>query len=249
VSQARFLLDVVRARPRYHAYGSHRQNRAELYAPPGDGPFPVAILIHGGSWHAKYGKWVMRGVARALVLGGRAVWNIEYRRLGRGQHGGWPMTFDDVAAAIDHLATIGDARLDLDDVVLVGHSAGGQLALWAASRADSAVRIGRVLAQAPVTEMRTSDAAHRLLGGTPHELPERFAAVNPIEIGPPPMPLLIVHGAEDGTIPIERSRRYVEAARDAGADVELVEPEPGGHRTHIDTTSAAWRAAADWIAG
>jgi acetyl esterase/lipase len=215
--------------------------------PRGSGPFPVVVTIHGGYWRAKFGKWVMRSIARDLVAGGRAVWNIEYRRMGRGQGGGWPQTFDDVAAAIDHLAELGDPRLDAGDVVVVGHSAGGQLALWAASRTDSKIRVARVVALAPVTQMAAADAAHELLGGTPDQVPERFAAVNPIERVPPPVPVLVVHGADDETVPLFRSHEYVDAARAAGGDVELVEPSPGGHRSHVDSRSAAWRAAADWI--
>jgi acetyl esterase/lipase len=189
----------------------------------------------------------MRSVARDLVARGRAVWNVDYRRMGGGQGGGWPQTFDDVAAAVDHLAGLADPRLDLGDVVLVGHSAGGQLALWAASRPDSKVAIGRVVAQAPVTQMAAAEAAHELLGGTPEQVPERFAAVNPIELIPPPVPVLVVHGADDATVPVFRSRDYARAARAAGGDVQIVEPSPGGHRTHVYASSAAWRAAADWI--
>jgi acetyl esterase/lipase len=208
----------------------------------------VVVTIHGGYWRAKFGKWVMRSVARDLVARGRAVWNIEYRRMGGGQGGGWPQTFEDVAAAIDHLAELGDQRIDLGDVVVVGHSAGGQLALWAASRTDGAVRIARVVAMAPVTQMAPAEAAHELLGGTPDQVPERFAAVDPIQLVPPPVPVLVVHGDEDETIPLFRSREYAAAACAAGGDVELVEPSPCGHRTHVSRASAAWRAAAAWIA-
>ncbi len=92
------------------------------------------VLIHGGSWHARYGRIVMRGLGGDLVRRGWAVWNIEYRRLGDG--GGWPATFEDVAAAIDHLERV-PAPLDLDRVSVLGHSAGGHLALWAAGRGDA----------------------------------------------------------------------------------------------------------------
>src|SRR3954471_19634174 len=125
------------ARPQRHSYGDHRLQSTDLYVPRGEGPHRVVILIHGGSWRAKYGRWVMRLVAADLVRRGYAVWNVGYRRMGRGEGGGWPATFDDVGAAVDLLAAVGDPRVDLADVVLVGHSAGGQLALWAASRADS----------------------------------------------------------------------------------------------------------------
>jgi acetyl esterase/lipase len=123
------------ARTEHHRYGSHRQNRADLYVPrDGTAPHPVVVLIHGGYWRATYGKVVMKPLAADLVRRGYATWNIEYRRIGRRQGGGYPMTFDDVAAAIDLLAGLGDDRLDFDDVTLIGHSAGGHLALWATSR-------------------------------------------------------------------------------------------------------------------
>lgn len=128
------MLDVL-APVRSYRYGSeHRCQRADLHLPPGRGPHPVVVAIHGGSWSAGYGKIVMRGLAGPLVRAGHAVWNVEYRRMGGGQGGGWPATFLDVAAAVDHLAAI-PAPVDLGRVTLLGHSAGGQLALWAASRA------------------------------------------------------------------------------------------------------------------
>ena len=236
-----------------HSYGPDRQHRADLHVPPGTGPFPVAITIHGGYWRAKWGRWVLRPMVRDLTRHGFAVWNVEYRRMGRGQGGGWPQTFDDVAAAIDHLATLDDARLDLDaGVVLIGHSAGGQLALWAAAREDARVPVARVVALAPVTQMEYADAAHELLGGSPAEVPERFAAVDPIRIvqerGPSPfLRVLVVHGAGDETIPLRRSREYVDAVRAAGGSIELVEPPATGHRDFVFPGSAAWRAARGWI--
>src|SRR6185312_968999 len=145
-----------------HRCGSHRQNRAELKIPRGDGPFPVVILIHGGYWRARYGKAVMRPLAGDLARRGFATWIIEYRRIGRGQGGGWPATFDDVGDAIDHLATIEDARLDLDDVTVIGHSAGGHLALWACSRENSPITFRRVIAQAPVVNLVATPAAEDL---------------------------------------------------------------------------------------
>ena len=131
MARTRLILDFL-SRGRSHRYGPHASQRADLYVPPGPGPHPVIVLIHGGSWHKRYGKIFMRGLAGDLLRRGFAVWNIEYRRVGAG--GGWPTTFADVAAAIDQLAALDDQRLDLDRVTLLGHSAGGHLALWAAGR-------------------------------------------------------------------------------------------------------------------
>ena len=245
---AGIVLDLF-ARTEHHRYGAHHQHRADLHVPrDGDGPYPVVILIHGGYWRAFYGKVVMKPLAADLVRRGYATWNIEYRRIGRRQGGGYPMTFDDVAAAIDRVAVLDDARLDLADVTLIGHSAGGHLALWAASRSDSAIALSRVIAQAPITNLvACGPPAHALMGGTPDHYADRYAACDPMQLLPIAVPLLLVHGADDATVPIERTRGYVSAARAAGGDVELIEPTPGGHRSHVDPRSAAWRAAIDWL--
>jgi len=242
------VLDAL-ARPRRYRYGSHRLQRADLYLPPGAGPHRVVILIHGGSWQAKYGRWVMRLVAADLVRRGFAVWNVGYRRVGRGEGGGWPATFDDVAGAVDALAAVAGERPDLDvgEVVVVGHSAGGQLALWAASRDDSAVRVERVVALAAVCDMSKAEIARDVLGGSPVEVPERYEAVDPIRRVPLSMPVLLVHGAEDETVPVQRSREYDAAARAAGGDVELIEPPATDHRAFVDPRSEGWRVAAAWI--
>jgi acetyl esterase/lipase len=192
----------------------------------------------------------MKAACVDLSRRGVAAWNVEYRRLGRGQGGGWPATFDDVAAAIDHLALLGDARLDLDSVTAVGHSAGGQLALWSASRADPRVPVRRVVAQAAVCNLTVAgEPAWKFLGGTPEQVPERFDFADPMRLVPLGVPTFLVHGAEDETVPVQRSREYAVAARAAGDDVSLVEPVPGGHRVHPDPRSEAWRVAAEWIAG
>lgn len=206
------------------------------------------MAIHGGYWRARYGKRLEKAVAVDLARRGIAVWNIEYRRLGRGQGGGWPATFEDVAAAIDQLAELNDPRLDLSDVTAFGHSAGGQLALWATSREQARVRIARVCAQAGVCDLASAGgAARELMGGGPEQVPERYARADPMQLVPLGVPILLVHGAEDATVPVKRSRRFAEAARDAGDDVTLVEPNPGGHRVHIDPRSEAWATAASWI--
>src|SRR3954452_14835182 len=192
---AGIVLDLF-AHSEQHRYGPSRQNRCDLYVPrDGDGPHPVVVLLHGGSWRATYGKIVMKPLAADLVRRGYATWNIEYRRIGRRQGGGYPATFEDVAGAIDHLASLGDDRLDLGNVTLIGHSAGGQLALWAASRGDSGVEFRRVIAQGPITNLvSTGEAAHALMGGPPDACPERYAECDPLQLVPLSIPVLLVHG-------------------------------------------------------
>jgi acetyl esterase/lipase len=207
-------------------------------------------VLHGGYWRARYSKRTMKAACADMARRGVAAWNVEYRRIGRGQGGGWPMTLDDVGAAIDHLAVASRGRLDLASVAAIGHSAGGQLALWAASRADAEVAVRRVVAQAAVCNLTVAgEPAWEFMGGTPAEVPERYDVADPMRLIPLGVPTLLVHGAEDETVPVARSREYFAAARAAGDPVELVEPEPGGHRIHPDPRSEAWRVAAEWVAG
>jgi len=246
------------ARPARHRYGGdHPVQTADLHVPRGDGPFPVAVVLHGGYWQAVYGKLITRPIALDLVRRGMAAWNVEYRRLGRGQGGGWPMTLDDVATAIDHLVTLGDPRLDLARVSAVGHSAGGQLALWAAARPDlpagapgssPRVRLRAVAALAPVTDLgRAGASARALVGGSPAEVPDRYAEADPVRRAPLGVPVLVVHPADDATVPVQRSREYAHRAQAGGGEVTLVEPPAGGHRGVIDPGHPAWRAAAEWL--
>jgi acetyl esterase/lipase len=222
--------------------------RADLHLPAGPGPHRVVVVIHGGYWRAKYGKLSTRAIAADLARHGVAAWNIEYRRLGRGQGGGWPATFDDVGAAIDLLSEVGGGRLELDSVAAVGHSAGGQLAIWAAARREPRVRITRVASlAAPLDLVRVGEPARELLGGTPQEVPERFAAADPMQLLPLGLPTLLMHGADDETVPVARSREYAHAARAAGDSVELIEPSPGHHRVFADPRSEAWQVAARWL--
>lgn len=113
------------------AYGPHPAQVGELYLPEGGGPFPVVVLVHGGYWAALFDRRAVTGLADDLVAKGYAVWNIDYRGLGDG--GGWPATFEDVATAVDAVATL-DPALDPARVAVVGHSAGGHLATWIAHR-------------------------------------------------------------------------------------------------------------------
>lgn len=235
-----------------HRLGDDPSQVADLHLPSGAGPFPVAVLLHGGFWQTNYGRLVTRPLALDLVARGWAAWNVEYRRLGegRGGGGGWPQTFQDVAHAVDALARL-DAPLDLSQVVLVGHSAGGQLALWAAGRAglpDGAVGASprvvaaAVLALAPVTNLeRAREHAEQLLGGTAAAVPERWTQADPVRAGAPGVPALVVHPTTDETVPVARSREYA-----ALHGVPLVETA-GRHRDPIDPTSAAWAAGARWL--
>jgi acetyl esterase/lipase len=265
MASARLIAQLALTRGRTYRYGAHRSQRAELHLPRGGGPHRVAVLVHGGSWRARYGLVVMRALARDLVNAGFAAWNIEYRRLGDG--GGWPQTFADVAAAVDQLADI-DEPLDLQRVSVIGHSAGGHLALWAASRekldSEQAAQLGgppRVRAREAIAISGVCDlaagyerfrggAVRELMGGSPEQVPQRYAAGDPAALVPLRSPVLLVHGISDETVSIELSRSYARAARQAGGEVELVEiaGPAGRHRAGIDPRSEAWRAVRSWLA-
>ena len=172
------------------SYGEDPLQFAELRLPSGPGPHPVAVLIHGGCWLAKYDVGHIRAMAEALTDAGMATWTLEFRRVGNEQ-GGWPGTFLDVAHGIDWIRNAApEHTLDLDRVVLVGHSAGGHLALWAAGRhrippesplfIDDPLMPKGVIGLAPAADLELtfrnqtcSGASQQLIGGTPEEYPQR----------------------------------------------------------------------------
>jgi acetyl esterase/lipase len=167
---------------------------------------------------------------------GYSAWNVEYRRVGAG--GGWPATFDDVEAAT---RAAQGRRLPL---VTLGHSAGGHLALWAAARCGATLAVG----QAGVSDLEdawrrglSAHAAGELVGGSPDEVPERYAAASPAALVPLGVRQLLVHGRYDDTVPVEMSRGYAFRARAAGDEVELVETDEG-HFECLDPGSESWQA-------
>jgi dipeptidyl aminopeptidase/acylaminoacyl peptidase len=229
------------ARPKRSAYGTDRSQYGELSRADGDARPGTVVIIHGGFWRARYDASLGRPLARDLAARGYTVWNLEYRRVGIG--GGWTGTLDDVAAGLDHLATL---DVDTSRVVAIGHSAGGQLATWAAGRATPLVALTAVVSQAGVLDLATAacqgvgqTAVSDLLGGSPDEVPERYAAADPIVQVPLPVPVLCVHSSADDIVPIAQSTAYVAAATAAGADARLVE-STGDHFTMIDPSTPDW---------
>ncbi|HZC69910.1 MAG TPA: alpha/beta fold hydrolase [Jatrophihabitans sp.] len=235
------------------AYGPDPSQFGELSLPARAAHAGTIVIIHGGFWRARYTLDLARALAADLVAHGFACWNVEYRRVGNG--GGWPATFDDIAAAIDHLAEL---DVDASRTVTVGHSAGGHLAVLAAARRGRIPVVGAV-AQAGVLDLdgavrdRLGDGATiDFLDGSPDEKPDRYAAADPIRAAPLPVPVLCVHAAADDTVPINQSERYVAAATHAGGRAVLREV-PGDHYTLIEPTHESWavvRAALpDLLAG
>ena len=205
------------------AYGEAPQQVAELRLPKGPGPHPVVIVIHGGCWQTPWAMDHVRSLAAALTAEGFATWSLEYRRLGD-PGGGWPGTLQDVARGADRLRQEAAAhRLDLSRVVALGHSAGGQLALWLGARGrlakDSSLRaadplpLRGIVSLAGVTDLRAAaaanvcgDAVSRLLGGPPGQHDARVRQASPIELLPLGVPQRLVCGALDRLVPNDLSR-------------------------------------------
>jgi acetyl esterase/lipase len=247
--------------PERHPYGAARSQYGELFLPAGGAHWPVAVVLHGGFWRAQYGRKLMRPLCADLAARGWAAFNVEYRRLGRLSGGGFPRTLDDVAAAVDHLAELPAHKgcqppfmLDLARVVAIGHSAGGHLAAWLATRDEASVPVTAVVAQAGVLDLRLASelrlsrgVVNRLLGGPPDSVPERYAAASPAERLPLGVPALLTHGGRDDIVPPAMSERFAAAARAAGDDVDVVIEPAEGHFGHLDPENPLWRAVTSWI--
>ena len=219
-------------------YGEEPQQVGDLRIPPGEGPFPVVAFIHGGFWRSGFDESLMTALAIDATNRGVATWNFDYRSVGD-PGGGYPGTFEDVGLAMDHLAAM-DEPLLVDDVTVVGHSAGGHLALWTGSRhhlqegdpgADPLVRPHTVVAQAAVVDLRRAAAANLggsavegLLGGEPDEVPEHYRVAQPVFEG---QRIIAVHGRYDQVVPIGQSG-YLEDAvgifDDAGTHFDVLDP-------------------------
>ncbi len=247
--------------PRIVHYGPDSDQYGEVWAPaPGPVPAPVVVLIHGGYWRVRYRLDLMHPLAADLAGRGYGVWNIEYRRTGQ-PGGGWPGTFADVANAVDALAHLAPRYgWDPGRVAVVGHSAGGHLALWLAGRhrlpagvldrVGAAPRVTPVLAVSlagvcDLTEaarLRLSNGAVlELLGGEPSTRPDLYQVACPYRLLPLGVPQLVVHGTADTHVPPELSHRYAAAA---GTECELLTLPGVDHFAVIDPASAAWAAVA-----
>ena len=216
------------------------------------------VVIHGGFWRDRYDRHLMDELCRDLAARGWTAWNLEYRRLGEG--GGWPATFEDVEAGIrairasntllleaepgDQAGSAPSNTLLLAPFVAIGHSAGGQLALWAAARR----LVGAAAAQAGVLDLAEA-ARLGLSNGVVHELlpPEAYPLASPAELLPLGVPQLLVHGEDDDVVPVAMSRAYQARALEAGDEVGLVTLPGVGHYEHLDPSSDAWEAVVEWL--
>jgi len=223
-------------------YGSDPNQFIDVRVPPGKGPHPLVFFIHGGYWRAKYDLSYAGHLCAALTKAGIATWSIEYRRVGN-TGGGWPGTFEDVRAAYKFLrAQPGDA--DLKRLCVAGHSAGGHLALCLAS---FEITVMRVFSLAGVLDLRrawelhlSNDAVSEFLGGSPSEVPDHYREASPAGRPIPHAVQKLVHGTADTSVPYEISKRYFDAKKKSGEDVELLTLQDVGHFEIVDPTSAVW---------
>jgi acetyl esterase/lipase len=239
------------------AYGAGPLQFGNLRLPKGRGPHPVVLFIHGGCYLSRYTIAHAAALEQAFADSSYAVWSIEYRRVGD-DGGGWPGTFQDVAAGADHLRTLASKYpLDLRHVVAAGHSAGANFALWLATRdrlrrdsplyTDKPIKIGAVLALAPATDLEglhtqgvCGNVIDKLMGGSPQSVAERYRDVSPTALIPIGVPQVVIIGGQDrGWGPSGRVyQRAVTAANDSL--VRFVDAPAAGHFDIVAPTTSTW---------
>ena len=228
-----------------------------LRVPKGPGRHPVVVFIHGGCWLSAFDIAHAGSIEQAMADSGLAVWSLEYRRVGN-DGGGWPGTFQDIANGTDYLRTLAAKySLDLNRVVVAGHSAGGMFALWVAARkkipASSELYVANplavrgVFALAPAPDLEGLSAAgtcgsviNKLMGGAPAEHADRYAAASPMKLVPVGVPQTLIVGAQDRSwAPIGRA--YFARAQSVGdSGVTLVEAPEAGHFELVAPKTTTW---------
>jgi acetyl esterase/lipase len=226
-------------------YGADPNQFLEVRLPRTKGPHSVLLNIHGGFWRAKYDLGHAGHLCEALRSAGVATFNLEYRRVGNAG-GGWPGTFEDIRSAYRFVRQEHSRfHLDLDTIVVMGHSAGGQLALCLAAHEGS---VRRAISLAGVVDLKkgfalhlSNDAVAEFLGGTPDAVPEHYREADPMELSIPHARQWLIQGREDDIVPPEFSRDYVLQKKKAGEAAELLEIPHAGHFDLIDPASEAFK--------
>lgn len=242
------------------SYGPDSLQFGDLRVPEGEGPHPVIVVVHGGCWLSFATLQHLDGFCEALTSAGLATWSLEYRRIDS-PGGGWPNTLLDVGRGVDYLRELAARHpLDLTNVVVVGHSAGGHLALWAAGRhvidessvlhesEPLAIRGAMCLsAHGDLEALRPrgpevcgSDVVAALAGGSPEEVPEHYAAASPLRMLPLGVPQHLLIGALDEHVPPASVQAYVDSARAAGDPVACDTLAAAAHFEAIAPESSAW---------
>jgi acetyl esterase/lipase len=236
-------------------YGSHYSKFGDLRLPKGaNGPYPVAIVIHGGAWQSRVVLDYMAPLQEALTCAGIATWSIEYRRLGG--DGGWPATFLDVAEAADFLRLLAKSYpLDLSRVISIGHSSGGHLALWLAARhrlpttselyVANPLPLRGVVSLAGVGDLvrfytlvpMYNPTVMQMLGApsaSPEQIAQRMKETSPVELLPLGVPQVLISGTGDPYVPLQLQQEYMPKAIAKGDKVKLVVVKDGGHFESCD---------------
>ena len=227
------------------AYGSDLNQFLEIRIPKGRGPHRALLNIHGGYWRAKYDLRHAGHLCEALRSAGIATFNIEYRRVGN-EGGGWPGTFADIRSAYQSVRQrVSEFHLDSRRLAVMGHSAGGQLALCLAAH-ESTVR--GAISLAGVVDLKrayslhlSNDAVVEFLGGKPDQVPEHFREADPSVLTITHARQWLLHGKDDDSVPPDFSRDYAAQKKKRGEQVELVEIAHAGHFELIDPGSGAFR--------
>jgi acetyl esterase/lipase len=241
------------------AYGKDPNQIGELRLPAGPGPHPVIVLVHGGCWLPQATRY-LAAIGEELKKDGIASWNIEYRRIGQ-SGGGYPGTYVDVGHAIDYLRTIAPRyHLDLARTAVLGHSAGGHLAMWAATRRRIAsasplyivdpLPIRVVINMAGTIDM-SANIAHmeemcrgpvvtNLMGGSLSAVPERYQAVSAQTLLPLGVLQILIWGDQEDYVPRSLAEQYVAAATRAGDRARLIIVPAAGHFETASPFTAAW---------
>jgi acetyl esterase/lipase len=234
------------------AYGTDPDQFGDLRLPKGKGPFPLVMNIHGGFWRAAYDLAHAGHLCAALTAKGIATWNVEYRRVGN-RGGGWPGTFEDLRNAYRFLPELGKRySLDVNKVVVMGHSVGGQLALCLAEHEAS---IKKVVSLAGVVDLQqawelhlSNDAVVEFLGGKPSEVPDHYREADPMQLSVDHSTTQwLIHGAADDVVPSSFSRNYAQQKKKRGEDVHYLEISTAGHYDLIDPRSQAWTKVQDTV--
>ncbi len=237
------------------AYGSNPNQFFDLRLPKTKGPHPTVINIHGGFWRAKYNLDHASHLCAALTAKGMATANVEYRRVGN-EGGGWPNTFADIRGAYQFLRQDGRQHsLDAQKFVVMGHSAGGQLALCLSAHEPS---LTRVVSLAGVADLRrayrlhlSNDAVVEFLHGTPAEVPDHYREADPMQLSVSQGRQWLIHGVADDVVPVAFSRDYVSAKQKrSGKDrenVHLLEIPAAGHFDLIDPRTQAWKQVEETV--
>jgi acetyl esterase/lipase len=243
-------------------YGTDPLQFAELRFPSGKGPFPLIFVIHGGWWSSAYDLTHIGHLCAKFTSYGIVTCSLEYRRIGNAG-GGWPGTFLDVANAIEYFRDrmSRDVRVDIKRAAVIGHSAGGHLALWLGGKhrvpENSVLYTGQnqwliaAISLAGVADLPMAwnlrlgaGAVGGLIGGSPDQYPERYVEASPLELLPMGLKQVLIHGRADEDVPISQSEQFVQRAKVAGDGSSLVSLDGVGHFELIDPESRAWDAVA-----